>query len=140
MITQLSIRDVPLALGDSLSDLSAEHNDLFPDHLVDSELGQAPDRWNARALGNVADGTRRSLQPKVIRPRTPYIALEHMPKPCIALSTWDMADNVGNNKLAFNRVEILFGKLTPYFHKVGVTPLDGVCSTDIVVFSPASDD
>ena len=32
--------------------------------------------------------------------------------------------------------EILFGKLRPYFHKVGVAPVDGVCSTDIVVVAP----
>ena len=33
--------------------------------------------------------------------------------------------------------EILFGKLRPYFHKVGVAPIDGVCSTDIVVVVPS---
>ena len=32
--------------------------------------------------------------------------------------------------------EQLFGKLRPYFHKVGVAPVDGVCSTDIVVVTP----
>src|SRR5204863_1738880 len=31
---------------------------------------------------------------------------------------------------------MLFGKLRPYFHKVGVAPLDGVCSTDILVVTP----
>ena len=27
----------------------------------------------------------------------------------------------------------MFGKLRPYFHKVGTAPVDGVCSTDVVV-------
>ena len=36
----------------------------------------------------------------------------------------------------FNRGEILFGKLRPYFHKIGTAPLDGICSTDIVVVVP----
>jgi len=39
----------------------------------------------------------------------------------------------------FKRGEILFGKLRPYFHKVGVAPVDGVCSTDIVVVTPRED-
>jgi len=30
----------------------------------------------------------------------------------------------------------LRGKLRPYFHKVGVAPVDGVCSTDILVVRP----
>jgi type I restriction enzyme, S subunit len=33
----------------------------------------------------------------------------------------------------------LFGKLRPYFHKVGVAPVDGVCSTDIVVIAQKSE-
>ncbi len=41
-----------------------------------------------------------------------------------------------SNKFEFKKGEILFGKLRPYFHKVGVAPVDGVCSTDIVVVAP----
>jgi type I restriction enzyme S subunit len=63
-----------------------------------------------------------------------------MPKGCIALSQWVVAEGVGSHKFEFNRGEILFGKLRPYFHKVGVAPLDGVCSTDIVVVRPRQED
>lgn len=59
-----------------------------------------------------------------------------MPKQCIALSEWGVGDGLESNKFRFNRGEILFGKLRPYFHKVGVAPVDGVCSTDIVVVAP----
>jgi len=34
--------------------------------------------------------------------------------------------------------QFLFGKLRPYFHKVGLVPVDGICSTDILVIEPAS--
>jgi type I restriction enzyme S subunit len=47
-------------------------------------------------------------------------------------------DGLESNKFEFKRGEILFGKLRPYFHKVGVAPVDGVCSTDIVVVAPRS--
>jgi type I restriction enzyme S subunit len=43
---------------------------------------------------------------------------------------------VTSSKFRFRRSDILFGKLRPYFHKVGPAPLDGVCSTDIVVLHP----
>jgi type I restriction enzyme S subunit len=71
-----------------------------------------------------------------IDPATPYIALEHMPRHRTALSDWGSSDGLGSNKYEFKRGEILFGKLRPYFHKVGIAPVAGVCSTDIVVVSP----
>ncbi len=110
--------------------------DLFPDSFEDSELGEIPKGWGVGTLGDVAGHPRRGRQPNEIDPSTPYIALEHMPRRCIALSEWGAADGLESNKFAFDRGEILFGKLRPYFHKVGVAPVDGVCSTDIVVLAP----
>lgn len=61
-----------------------------------------------------------------------------MPRKCISLSEWGTADELESNKLQFRKGEILFGKLRPYFHKVGVAPINGICSTDIVVVAPRS--
>jgi type I restriction enzyme S subunit len=44
--------------------------------------------------------------------------------------------DIGSNKLAFNRGDILFGKIRPNFHKVGVAQVDGLCSSDTFVLSP----
>ena len=109
---------------------------LFPARLVGSDLGEIPEKWEVGTLGDVAEHPRRSIRPSQIDPEMPYIALEHMPKRCIALSKWTTGDGIESNKFEFKRDEILFGKLRPYFHKVGVAPTDGVCSTDIVVVRP----
>ena len=109
---------------------------LFPARLVPSELGEIPEGWTVRNLGDVAEHIRHSVQPNWIDPETPYIALEHMPKRCIALSNWTTGAGIQSNKFEFRRGDILFGKLRPYFHKVGVAPTDGVCSTDIIVVRP----
>ncbi|MCA3223153.1 MAG: restriction endonuclease subunit S [Burkholderiales bacterium] len=110
--------------------------DLFPDRLVDSELGEIPEGWDIKQFGDVAEHPRRTVQPGSIEPDMPYIALEHMPRRCIALSEWGVAAGLESNKFEFKAGEILFGKLRPYFHKVGVAPVDGVCSTDIGVVVP----
>jgi type I restriction enzyme S subunit len=110
--------------------------DLFPNRFEDSELGEIPEGWEVRTLADVARHPRRGVQPNKIDASTPYIALEHMPKRCIALSEWGIAHGLESNKFEFKRREILFGKLRPYFHKVGVAPVDGVCSTDVVVVTP----
>jgi len=113
--------------------------DLFPDRFENSDLGRIPKGWEVATLGDVAEHPRRCVQPDQIEPETPYIALDHMPKRCIALSGWDTAEGLESNKFEFKTGEILFGKLRPYFHKVGVAPVDGVCSTDIVVVTPRED-
>lgn len=114
--------------------------DLFPDSFEDSELGEIPRGWQLGHFGDVADNPRRGASPSEIQPTTPYIALEHMPRKSIALSEWGTAAGVESGKFVFHAGEILFGKLRPYFHKVGVAPVDGVCSTDILVVIPKSDD
>ncbi len=94
--------------------------------------------WRIGRLGDVADNIRRGVNPDAIQPETPYIGLEHMPRKCIALSDWGNASDLESNKYSFKTGEFLFGKLRPYFHKVGIAPVDGVCSTDILVIAPKS--
>ncbi|TAK43981.1 MAG: restriction endonuclease subunit S, partial [Saprospiraceae bacterium] len=51
---------------------------------------------------------------------------------------WESGDGVISHKSKFSKNDILFGKLRPYFHKVGIAAVDGVCSTDILVIQPKS--
>lgn len=109
---------------------------LFPDAFEDSELGRIPRGWRVGNLGMVANNPRRGILPEDVSPATPYIGLEHMPRKSIALTEWGTAEDVTSNKTQYKQGEILFGKLRPYFHKVGIAPVDGVCSTDILVANP----
>jgi type I restriction enzyme, S subunit len=65
-----------------------------------------------------------------------YVGLEHMPRRHMWLSTWESSDGIVSAKSRFTRGDILFGKLRPYFHKVGLTFIDGISSTDIFVVRP----
>ena len=114
--------------------------DLFPGELVDSELGEIPEGWGVSELGKVATFPVRTVKPQELSIETAYIGLDHIPRKSIALDEWAGAGKVSSNKLSFKRGEFLFGKLRPYFHKVGLAPTDGICSTDIVVVSPKRPD
>jgi type I restriction enzyme S subunit len=118
--------------------MDAETAALFPSEFQESPLGPIPKGWATGTLGDICLNPRRGVKPNEIEPQTPYIALEHMPRRSIALSEWNESANVASGKLSFRKGEILFGKLRPYFHKVGVAPVNGVCSTDILVLSPKS--
>lgn len=103
---------------------------LFPDALGDDEL---PMGWCAGDLGGLATTAGESVDPTRLSDDIPYIGLEHMPRRSIMLDNWDFSGKVSSQKSRFSRGQVLFGKLRPYFHKVGIAPIDGVCSTDIVV-------
>ncbi len=107
--------------------------DLFPDRLVDSEMGEVPEGWEVATLGDIAALRRKGVDPASEASDTPYIGLADMPRGSIALPNWGAAGSVSSRKSVFKAGDILFGKLRPYFHKVGIAPVDGLCSTDIVV-------
>ena len=106
---------------------------LFPDALDDEEK---PEGWTIGILTDIADSPKRGISPADVAKDTPYIGLEHMPRHSIALTEWEGAEKVTSNKSIFKKSDFLFGKLRSYFHKVGFAPLDGICSTDIVVITP----
>jgi type I restriction enzyme S subunit len=104
----------------------------FPDQLDD---GGVPKGWTSGTLDDLATQAGESVSPEEVPPDTPYIGLEHMPRRSVALDKWGGAAKVTSGKLKFKRGDFLFGKLRPYFHKVGIAPLAGICSTDIVVLN-----
>jgi type I restriction enzyme S subunit len=110
---------------------------LFPE-AIDPEA-DLPQGWKLATLGSIAESVNRIVNPTEIDEQTPYIGLEHMPRRSIALSDWEGAGKVTSNKLRFETGEFLFGKLRPYFHKVGIASLSGICSTDIVVVRAKSE-
>ena len=122
----------------SFPSMPQEVFDALPTRFTYSEIGPVPEGWEVGSLGDISNEIRDGAKPDEIDSDTPYIGLEHMPKRCIALSEWEPVSKVTSNKSRFRVGQILFGKLRPYFHKVGVAPIDGVCSTDIVVVEPRS--
>lgn len=106
---------------------------LFPDSFEETELGLVPTGWRCGVLGDVADTTRKQIQPSAMKPETLYVGLEHIPRQSLGLDSWGTTDSLESAKSCFEKRDILFGKLRPYFHKVVIAPFAGVCSTDILV-------
>lgn len=101
----------------------------FDGELVDG----LPKGWRNGKLADISTNFRKSVNPKDVDSDTPYFGLEHLPQKSIALSDWGKADDAESLKSKLNAGDILFGKIRPYFHKVGIAPIDGICSTDILV-------
>jgi type I restriction enzyme S subunit len=109
----------------------------FPGHenhpRVASPLGEIPQGWEVRKLGEIAEDMRRNVSKGQLKYSTPFVGLEHIPRRSLALDAWETTTELGSNKLEFKKGEVLFGKIRPYFHKVSVAPFDGLCSADTIV-------
>ncbi len=109
----------------------------YPGHesvpLVDSPLGRIPQGWEVKRLGDIAEDMRRNIPKGRLDEPQPYVGLEHIPRRSLALDSWEVASELGSNKLKFKKGEVLFGKIRPYFHKVSIAPFDGLCSADTIV-------
>jgi len=105
----------------------------FPGHEHVKITDGVPEGWKKECLGNLCREVRDSISPKELEPQTPYIGLEHMPRRSISISEWGYAEQVVSSKHRFRQGYILFGKIRPYFHKVGIALVDGVASSDAIV-------
>jgi type I restriction enzyme S subunit len=109
----------------------------FPGHesipRVLSPLGEIPQGWEVKNLGDIATDMRRNVPKGQLEEPKPYVGLEHIPRRSLALDAWETTTELGSNKLEFKKGEVLFGKIRPYFHKVSVAPFDGLCSADTIV-------
>ena len=138
----------PLPVQRRIADILSAYDDLIENNrrriaILEETARLTYRKWfggmeqgRAATLGKICREVRRGVNPDAIAPDTPYIGLEHMPRRSISLCEWESAQKVTSTKLAFEAGDILFGKIRPYFHKVGITFVDGVASSDAIVIKP----
>ena len=108
----------------------------FPGHEHIRIIDGVPEGWEKKVLGDICLEVRETVSPSTLEANTPYIGLEHIPRRSITLCEWGQAEQVTSSKHRFREGEILFGKIRPYFHKVGVALTDGVASSDAIIIRP----
>ena len=105
----------------------------FPGHENTKFVDGVPEGWSKSTVGNICKLRKVVITPDKIESNTPYIGLEHMPRNDICLSTWGKSEEINSNKFIYLKKDVLFGKIRPYFHKVGFALNDGITSTDTMV-------
>lgn len=105
----------------------------FPGHETTPIVDGLPEGWRMGCLGECCALIKTISKQDERTGNELYIGLEHMPKDSICLRAHGVAADVVGNKTEFRKGDILFGKIRPYFHKVGFAQFDGVTSTDAIV-------
>lgn len=108
----------------------------FPGHEGVKVKDGVPEGWGKSRFGALCTQVKQSVKPENLEPDTPYIGLEHIPRRALVLDTWGGAEDVTSNKFAYVENDILFGKIRPYFHKVGFAVNNGITSSDTIVIRP----
>ena len=85
--------------GESLPGLPADLYDLFPDRLVDSELGEIPEGWEVKTLGSfgeiVTGKTPSTREPAYFGDDVPFLRIPDMHRNMYVLQTDMMLSTLG---------------------------------------------
>ncbi|MBI5117930.1 restriction endonuclease subunit S [Candidatus Poribacteria bacterium] len=107
--------------------------DLFPTRLVDSELGEIPKGWTIGTIGDLASRIMEKIEDPTDWQEESLIDLSRMPQKSIALNEWGLGAELTTSVTQFRAKDTLFGAIRPYFHKVGIAPINGVTNVSVFV-------
>ena len=83
-------------------------------------------------LGDIAELKKIIVDPKKVK-NVYYLGLENIEKNLLNINSVSSSEELKSSKYAFQKGDILFGKLRAYLRKIYLSKFDGICSTDIWV-------
>lgn len=105
----------------------------FPGHESTKIVDGVPEGWEVCAIDDICSLRKTVIKAQDIPHGIPNIGLEHIPRKDFCLSSWGNSSEIFSNKYQYEENDILFGKIRPYFHKVGFSINKGVASTDTII-------
>ncbi len=124
--------------GQSLPGLPAHLYDIFPDRLVESELGEIPEGWRVFTFGDVAQQGKGAVNPG----NSPREAFTHYSLPAFDSAKTPVIElgvEIKSNKTPVPDDAVLVSKLNPHIPRiwqVGKAGVNAVCSTEFIVWTP----
>ena len=89
-------------------------------------------------LKEIANLRREKVQPKDNNKNLNFVGLKHIDSGVSILKRWGDASEVKSTKARFYPNDVLYGKLRPYLDKAVIAEMEGMCSSDILVFTTNS--
>ena len=112
----------------------------FPGHAkhprVAASLGDIPKGWEVKKLGDLITLNRRPTKRDAHLENRRYVPIDCLPPKSLALLEAKPIEEAQSSLQLFEKGDILFGAMRPYFHKVVVAPFAGVTRTTCFVFKP----
>lgn len=93
-----------------------------------------PENWKYCQLKEAASLRRENVNPKDNLSLS-FVGLEHIDSGESKLKRWGDASRMKSAKNLFYPDDVLYGKLRSYLDKAVIAEMEGICSTDILVFT-----
>ncbi len=104
--------------------------------LVDSPLGPIPEGWRLGALRELATEVRRSVKPSADTAELPYLPIDSIDPRSLTVWGHRPGTEAASSLRLFSKGDVVFGAMRAYFHKVCVSPFDGVTRSTCFVLRP----
>ncbi len=102
-----------------------------------TEFGEIPESWEVVQLKEIATLRRENVKPEDNQ-NLNFVGLEHIDSGESILKRAGDASAMRSAKNHFYPDDVLYGKLRAYLDKAVIAEIEGICSTDILVFTPNS--
>lgn len=102
--------------------------------LVPSSLGEIPQGWEVKKLGDLISYNRLATKPGPHLDERKYVPIDCLPSKSLALLEAKPIEEAQSSLQLFEKGDILFGAMRPYFHKVVAAPFAEVTRTTCFVF------
>lgn len=122
--------------GQSLPGMPAHLYDLFPDRMVESELGEIPEGWHVLSFEDVASQRKEVVKPEDF----PNEMFFHYSIPAFdagKMPVCELGESIRSNKSVVHDGFVLISKLNPHIPRVwniGEAGASAVCSTEFTVW------
>lgn len=100
----------------------------------DSEIGHIPYHWEVTDFEHLVNNITARWIPRNSGVSFPCLNLENIESEIGYVNGFSDAIENASTKTIFHKEDILFGKLRPYLKKYWIADVDGVCTTEILVF------
>jgi Restriction endonuclease S subunits len=103
---------------------------------VESELGEIPSSWRVGRLGDIVSKINNSEKAGEHLENIPYVPIDELSSKSLMISGYKSGLEAKSSLIRFQRNDILFGAMRPYFHKVCIAPFDGITRSTCFVLRP----
>jgi type I restriction enzyme S subunit len=104
--------------------------------LVDSPLGPIPQGWEVKRLDEIVIARRDATRPGNHLAHRAYLPIDCIAKRSLYLPSVKPWTEAQSSLVLFERGDVLFGAMRPYFHKVCVAPIAGITRSTCFVLRP----
>ena len=86
-------------------------------------------------LKDIVNLRRETMQPNDSNKKLNFVGLKYIDSGVSTLKRWGDASEVKSTKAHFYPNDVLYGRLNPHLDKAIIAEIEGICSTDILVFT-----